>query len=144
MSSSTLDLSAFKKGIAQLGSSLVYFHSDVVQQDPGLVVHMRAAAIQAFEFTYELSWKMLKRYLELSEANPQEIDGMSFPDLIRIGCERGLLLSELKVWKEFRRERSITSHTYDESKATDIFNNIPLFLSEAKYLLAKLEERTVK
>jgi hypothetical protein len=42
--------------------------------DPGLREQMRNSVIQCFEFTYELSWKMLKRYLEETEANPSEID----------------------------------------------------------------------
>ena len=35
---------------------------------------MRASAIQAFEFTYELSVRMIKRYLEQVSANPAEVD----------------------------------------------------------------------
>ncbi len=53
---------------------------------------------------------MLKRFLEMSEPNPHEIDTLSFTDLIRIGSEKGLLLSDLRTWKVFRHERSITSH----------------------------------
>jgi hypothetical protein len=45
-----------------------------VQQVPDFQVHLVAAAIQAFEFTYELSWKMLKRYLERTVPNPDGID----------------------------------------------------------------------
>lgn len=57
-----LDLSSLENAIAQLEQSLSYFHSPIVQQDSGLALQLRAAAIQAFEFTYELSWKMLKRF----------------------------------------------------------------------------------
>ena len=47
-----LDLSSLKKAIGQLEQSLYYYHSDIVQRDPGLILQLRAAAIQAFEFTY--------------------------------------------------------------------------------------------
>jgi nucleotidyltransferase substrate binding protein (TIGR01987 family) len=137
-----LDLSSFQSAIAQLENSLEYYYSEKVQEDPGLVLQLRAAAIQAFEFTYELSWKMLKRYLELTEPNPEEIDKMSFFDLIRTGSERALLLSEVKIWKGFRKERGTTSHTYDQKKAIVVFEQIPRFLEEAKYLFDKLHERT--
>lgn len=139
-----LDTSSLTDAINQLEISLKYYDSDVVQSDPGLILQLRAAAIQAFEFTYELSWKMLKRYLEMTAPNPAEIDEMSFPTLIRTGCEQGLLLSDVAAWKIFREERGITSHTYNQKKAKDVFEKIPLFLKDAKYLLAKLQERTTK
>ena len=141
MQNTKLNLSAFIKAINQLEESLVYYHSDLVQQDAGLIQHMRAAAIQAFEFTYELAWKMLKRYLVLTEPNPSEVEELSFPDLIRTGCERGLLQSELSVWKSFRQDRSMTSHTYDDLKAQEVFDHIPLFLKVAQALLVILQAR---
>ncbi len=137
----TLGLSAFQKAIGQLETSLQYYHSDIVQKDSGLVLQMRAAAIQAFEFTYELAWKMIKRYLMMTEPNISEVEHMSFPDLIRTACERDLLLSELVVWKEYREELGASSHAYSEDKAQKVFNKIPAFLAEVKYLLAKLQER---
>lgn len=141
MQHAKLNLSALIKAINQLEESLVYYHSDLVQQHAGLIQHMRAAAIQAFEFTYELTWKMLKRYLVLTEPNPHEIEEMSFSDLIRTGCERGLLQSELSLWKSFRQDRSVTSHTYDDLKAQEVFEHIPLFLKEAQNLLSTLQTR---
>lgn len=141
MQNINLNLSALTKSIHQLEQSLVYYHSDIIQQDEGLIQHLRAAAIQAFEFTYDLSWKMLKRYLVLTDPNPHEIEEMSFSDLIRTGCERGLLQSEVSVWKGFRQDRSVTSHTYDDVKAQEVFEHVPLFLNEAKKLLLTLQER---
>lgn len=136
-----LSVTSLEDAILQLEQSLHYYHSNIVQADPGLVLQLRAAAILAFEFTYELSWKMLKRYLKLSEANPAEIETMSFPDLIRTGCDKGLLLSDLKEWSRYRQERGITSHTYDHAKAQEIFERIPDFLKDAKYLLQQLQAR---
>jgi nucleotidyltransferase substrate binding protein (TIGR01987 family) len=136
-----LDISSLEKAISQLEQSLAYYHSEVVQRDPGLILQLRAAAIQAFEFTYELSWKMLKRYLERAEFSPGAVDEMSFPDLIRTACEQGLLLSDLSAWLVYRKERGATSHVYDQKKAQQVFEQIPAFLAEAKFLYAKLQER---
>lgn len=137
-------LDPLNKAIAQLESSLNYYHSEIVQSDPGLVKQLRAAAIQAFEFTYELSWKMLKRYLKMVESDPQAVESLSFQDLIRKGLDKGLLLSEVKEWNQYRQERGTTSHTYDELKAQEVFDSIPKFLSEAKYLLAQLQARVAE
>jgi len=101
----------------------------------------RDASIQRFEFCYELSHKMLKRYLELAAANPVEIDELPFADLIRAGSEQGLLRSGWDRWKDYRKARSITSHTYDESKAIEVMQIVPDFLSEGQALLQELKKR---
>jgi nucleotidyltransferase substrate binding protein (TIGR01987 family) len=136
-----LDTTSLSSAIEQIEESLQYYHSNLVQADEKLALLLRAATIQAFEFTYELSLKMLKRYLELAAIESPEIDLMSFQNLIRTGCEHGLLLSDVAQWKQYRHDRSLTRHTYDQEKAMAVFKNIPEFLKEAKYLLEQLNKR---
>lgn len=136
-----LDTTSLEKSIAQLKDSLDYCKREEVRVNEKLGVLLRAAAIQAFEFTYELSWKMLKRYLDMTIPDPQEVDSMSFSTLIRTGCEQGLLLSDMTQWKQYRHNRSITSHTYDQEKAAEVFAKIPAFLEDAQYLLQQINKR---
>jgi nucleotidyltransferase substrate binding protein (TIGR01987 family) len=134
-----LDLTSLRSAIAQCHEALFYCRSDLAKQDAKLAQHLRAGAIQAFEFTYELSVKMLKRYLEATEATP--IDEMSFNELVRRGYETGLLNAEIEQWKAFRKNRGSTSHAYDMAKAMAVFQSIPEFLTEAEFLLAEIEKR---
>jgi len=136
-----LNLSPLNKAIIQTEKSLEYCESDFAKSDQQLALQLRAGAIQAFEFTYELVIKMLKRYLEQTETTAANIDHMSFNSLIRLGFERGLLKAELVEWKKFRDRRNITSHTYDEQKAQAVYETIPLFLAEAKFLYAEITQR---
>jgi nucleotidyltransferase substrate binding protein (TIGR01987 family) len=136
-----LDLSTFENAINQLSDSLIQYQSNIVQENPKLQTHMRAGAIQAFEFTYELSHKMLKRYLENTEPSADVVEAMAFETLIRTGNERGLLLSDVASWRNYRAKRGATIHTYNEEKAEVVFENIPIFLMEAKYLLKALKEK---
>ena len=136
-----LDLTSFANAVAQLEEALAYCHSDLAEQDSKLARHLRAAAIQAFEFTYEISYKMLKRFLEATEPNPSAIEEMTFNEVIRLGYAKGLLNAELLQWKEFRKERGTTSHTYDEQKALDVFEDIPSFLVEVKHLMDAIRTR---
>ncbi|SRR5271157_818807 len=129
-----LDIGALEKAVSSLEAALARH-----DQTPGDDM-IRDACIQRFEFTYELSHKMLKRYLEATSANPDEIDNLSFQDLIRTGSERGLLLSDWSRWKDYRTARSTTSHTYDEDKAREVFAIVPEFLREARYLRDQLRE----
>ncbi len=97
--------------------------------------------IQRFEYSYELAHKMLKRFLEMTAANPQEIEQMSFPHLIRTGAEKGLLNSSWDHWSNYRTARNLTSHTYNETKAVEVCQIIPEFLHEAEFLLTQLQRR---
>ena len=85
-----LDLSPLEAAVAQLEEALEIHDSELALSDPRLKRHLRAAVIQAFEFTYELSFRMLKRYLELASPNPAEIDSLVFNEIIRESYRQAL------------------------------------------------------
>ncbi len=103
---------------------------------------LRAGFIKIFEYTYELSWKMIKRYLQATEPDPDSVAGLWFEGIIRRADELGLVASPVAVWKEFRKARTDTSHTYNEEKAISVVAQIPTFAKEVQYLLSRLQERT--
>lgn len=129
-----LDLSALQKALVSLDAAL----QEHKKQNNDF---LRDSCIQRFEYTYELSWKMLKRFLEMTEPASSSIDELSFPGLIRKGNEKGLLLSDWTKWKVFREARNLTSHTYNETKAKDVFAIIPDFYQESHFLYNKLNDR---
>src|SRR6266567_2612356 len=88
---------------------------------------LRDGLIQRFEFTYELSHRMLKRYLRENSPSPDDIERMPFADLIRTGNAEGLLRSEWPAWRRFREMRTRTSHTYDAKAALQVVAAIPAF-----------------
>jgi len=134
MNSEKLDLSPLSKAIQRLGEGLERYQRDISD------TQIRDGLIQRFEFTYEISHKMLKRYLEAVSANPAQFDGMSFADLIRTGNESGMLRGDWPKWKVYRDMRARTSHTYDENVAVQVVASIPDFLREAVYLHKRLAE----
>jgi len=115
----------------------------------GLARHQRESAdeqlrdglIQRFEFTYELSHRMLRRYLRETAASPEDIDQMTFADLIRAGNAQGLLRGEWAAWRQFREMRARTSHTYNADAAAQVVAAIPAFLGEVEHLYAELQRR---
>lgn len=140
----SLDFSALQNAIQQLEKSLAWANSEAAKNDAGLFEQLRNSVIQCFEFTYELSTKMLKRYLEEVAANPETIAALSFQDLIREGNQKGLLQSDWSVWKGYRQARNNSSHTYDAQKAQEVYEVAPAFLVEVRFLLAQLVQRTSK
>lgn len=137
----SIDFSSFASALGQLEKSIRYSRSDMAQKDDELFEQLRNSVIHCFEFTYELSWKMLKRYLEDTAAHPEEIDAGTFQNLIRIGNEKGLLRSDWLRWKTYRQARTNSSHTYDSDKAEAVYEIAPDFLEEARYLYQQLIER---
>lgn len=130
-----LDLTPLTNAVQRLDEGLTRYLADTSD------TQIRDGLIQRFEFTYELSHKMLKRFLETSAANPTEYDAADFQYLIRSGNEQGLLLSAWPEWLFFRAMRSKTSHTYDEDVALEVVAAIPGFLKESRYLLSALQQR---
>lgn len=131
----TLDISPLDKAIARLDEGLARYRLDVSD------TQIRDGLIQRFEFTYELSHKMLKRYLEAVSPTPAQYDGMPFQDLIRTGNEQGLLRGDWPAWRQYREMRGRTSHTYDEDVALEVVAGIPDFLAEAAHLRDQLKAR---
>lgn len=131
----TLDITPLHKAIARLEEGLLRYQLDISD------TQIRDGLVQRFEFTYEISHKMLKRFLEQTAASPEQFDQMPFADLIRTANEKGLLLGDWPIWRGYRDMRSKTSHTYDEDIALQVVAGIPSFLVEVQFLAAGLAQR---
>lgn len=118
----------------RLTEGLVRYQQDISDEQ------IRDGLIQRFEFTYELSHKLLKRYLEATSANPSEFDTLSFSELIRAANERGVLQGDWSDWRVYREMRNLTSHTYNEKVAIKVVRDIPKFLTEIEFLITKLQK----
>ena len=131
-----LDLSPFENALVSLNEAIKKFYEDESDK------FIRDSVIQRFEYTYEVSYKMLRRFLQLSEHSEGSFDEFVFADVIRTANERNLLLGNLESWVEYRKMRNITSHSYDEEKANAIISVVTSFVKEAEFLLNKLKEKS--
>jgi nucleotidyltransferase substrate binding protein (TIGR01987 family) len=130
-----LNLAPLENAVSRLTEGLARYEKDISD------TQIRDGLIQRFEFSYEISHKMLKRHLEAVSPTPEQFDAMAFADLIRSANEQSLLLGDWSSWKIYREMRSKTSHTYDEEIAIEVVQGIPAFLEEARYLLKQLQQR---
>lgn len=101
---------------------------------------IREGLIQCFEFTHELSWKVMKDYAE--HQGIMEIFGSR--DAIRYSLRLGLIDDE--KWMDTIKDRNVTSHHYDDDTAQKILDHIvniyyPLFVKFEKVMLEKMEEQ---
>jgi len=130
----TLDFSSFEKALTSLQRVLARSATAPTDDD------LRDACIQRFEYTYELAFKMLKRQLEQELPSSDELDHLPFKEIIRIGAERGLITVPER-WFDYRDKRNITSHTYDEQKAREVYAVLSDFAVDATDLLSRLMTR---
>ena len=71
--------------------------------------------IQAFEYTYELSWNTIKDFYE--HQGETNIHGSR--DAIRLAYKRGLIQNG-DLWMKMIKSRTLSSHTYNEEIAQEI------------------------
>jgi len=129
-----INLSSLEKALESLDRALI--RSNANPED----TEIRDAVIQRFEYSFELCWKMLKRILERTAAVPSNVSKMSYKELIREGAEKGHI-EDPKLWFVFRDQRNITSHTYDEKKAHEVWTTANEFYPKAILLLKRLNEK---
>lgn len=79
----------------------------------------RDGLVQRFEFTHELSWKLMKAYAEYQGFD--SIGGSR--DATRKAFEMSLI-SDGQSWMDMIKSRNETSHNYDDSMADDVVDSI--------------------
>ena len=133
-----LDLSSLKKACEALDLALKVYDKSTLLEDSPEKILLRDGVIQRFEFTYELSWKMLKRYLD--EYSLEKADSLNNRELFRIGWEQRLIADPEK-WFHYLKMRNQTSHVYDKDKDEEVFAATRDFFQDAQYLLQRLSEK---
>lgn len=138
-----LDLSSLQKAIKSLEKTLKVAEDEVfiAKLNDDQYDAIRAGVIQNFEFTYELCWKFMKRWLEINLGSVY-VEGVSRRELFRLSAENKLL-TDVEQWMDYHDARNETAHTYDDQTAEDVFETAGTFLADAQKLLTALEARNV-
>ncbi len=91
-----------------------------ITEEPYSVI-VRDAAIQRFEYTSEAFWKVVKGYLDTQEGIICNSPKSCFKEAFKVG-----LLSEEETIKilEMVDNRNLTSHTYHEEVAEEIYRQV--------------------
>jgi len=72
--------------------------------------------IQRFEFTHELAWKMLKLRLE------EEDVFVKTPRETMQAALQAEFIVDGNAWTDLQKMRNLTSHTYNEDLADEVYN----------------------
>ena len=134
--------SNYRKALAKLRQAveLVSKQQDLSEEIDEL---LQEGLIQRFEYTHELSWKVMKDYAEYQGYT--DIHGSR--DAIRKALEMGII--DDKQWMNTINDRNLTSHNYDDDVATEIYEAIvqtyyPLFCRFEDKMLSLYDNMTSK
>jgi len=75
--------------------------------------------IQAFEFTHELAWNVMKDFLEYQGVR----DIVGSRDAVR-GAIKNSLIEGGETWMTMIRDRNLSTHTYDQDTAREMVERI--------------------
>ena len=135
---SKLDITSLTNAINALSDSILAYE-EYSSQNEILKLSLRSGVIQNFEVAYELSWKFMKRWLEIN-INPDIVAGVTRKEFYRI-AKQNLLISDVNMWWVFHEARNNTSHIYNEDIADETLNTAFDFLGFAEDFLDALKER---
>ena len=102
-------------------------------------IGIRAGVVKHFEITYELSWKLMARWLNTNVAS-DTADGVTRRQLYRLSAANKLI-SDVDRWMQHHDARNTTSHIYDREKAQQVYEAVKVFTQDAPQLLKALEAR---
>lgn len=125
----SLSLEPLRRALTSLGLALAQPKNEFT----------RDAVIKRFEYTYELAWKTLRRYLE-TEEGADAVSRLGRRDLYRLAARHGLLVDPT-AWFEYHDSRNETAHVYDEEVAERVYLVARRFVGDAAALLTELEAR---
>ncbi|NBQ67892.1 MAG: nucleotidyltransferase [Nitrosomonadaceae bacterium] len=114
---------SYQKALLQLQSAVE------LSQQRALSALEKQGVIQAFEFTHELAWNLLKDFLQ--EQGNQNIKGSRDATREAFKVE---LIQDGEQWMAMIQSRNVSSHTYDERTAEQLTDAIihqyyPLFVA---------------
>jgi nucleotidyltransferase substrate binding protein (TIGR01987 family) len=93
------------------------------------------ATIQRFEFSIELFWKLLKRMLTAKGVQVQ------YPRDVLRQAYAGSLIDNESLWLAMLQDRNLSSHTYNEDLALEIYARIKTYYPVLKKSVELLKSK---
>ena len=123
----SISIQELEKAVQSLNEAVVLYNTS--NQEPQKKA-FRDAAIQRFEFSIELSWKVSMKILGSTTAAAK--------NAIR-EMARNNLIDDPSQWLNFIDGRNETSHSYDDEVAKKVFTMVENFLPFAEKLVQNLK-----
>ena len=121
-------LVSFNKAIENLSAILKEAETQIV----------RDAAIKRYELCYELAWKSAQEALRAEGLEICKSPKSCFKQAFQQGW-----IEDEETCAEMIKNRNLTTHTYNEELAEEIYNHLKKYLSLFEFLFAQLQALTI-
>ena len=88
--------------------------------------------IKCFEYTYEISWKTMKKILET-----MGVVDINNPRSVFAAAYKNNLINDIDAWNAYIATRNMTTHTYDALRAHEVFNSLNDFAKHVNSMRQK-------
>src|SRR3989339_1420996 len=128
-------LASAQKALMRFEEALVKMEAQGEISDYELI---RDSVIQRFEFTYEMTWRLLRLFLE--KVKLVSLDQLTSPrQIFRVAAQVNILSSaDLKIVSDIIEDRNKTTHTYDEEVAEEIAHKLRLYADFMKSIIEQI------
>ena len=92
-------------------------------------------SIQRFEFCFELGWKLIKKML----MDVEGIEVLSSKKALQSAYQLGWIEDE-QAWLKMLNDRNLTSQTYREEYAQEIYSKLPIHLKQMQLLQIQVNQ----
>ena len=100
----------------------------------------RGAIINAYQYTFELLWKTLQRYMQQLEM----LDELGPGSVIRTAFEYNII-DNGSIYMSMLKNRNLITHTYKEDVAEEIYSQIrEEYIEELENFIKKFDNKILK
>lgn len=127
-----LDIENLRKALQSLKKAYNVYCAG--NSDPEMCDIYADSCVKRFEYTFETSWKIMKKYFKLQYRKTEA--ELTMNNIFRFMEGYGFTTSWLK-WKEYYAKRNNTAHEYNIEKSRKLLIIIPDFIEDVECMLNK-------
>ncbi|WP_051786443.1 HI0074 family nucleotidyltransferase substrate-binding subunit [Endozoicomonas numazuensis] len=135
----TLDTTGITQALTPLNNALELL-DETASDNERLRLALQDSVVQRFEYTYEMSWKLMKRWISDNVSPEDSEPGWSRRELYRLAAKTGLI-AEPKRWFAYHEARNVSSHTYHKASAAKVMAVVREFATDTACLVQVINEQ---
>lgn len=112
-----LDMEKLKDKLENYNKALARLVEASQEPEPNAYVY--DAVVKRFEFVYELAWRLMKALIEYKGGGEPK-----FPRDVFREAFTGGIITDGEIWLAMMKDRNLTSHTYDDMHAKEVYTRV--------------------